>query len=342
MKTTNFLGVGVKFILRFFQNKLGFYKPYFAQWELTYRCNLKCIFCNVYKNKTYHGRELSTEDSLKLLDSLKKAGVLFINFTGGEPFLKKDFVKILRYAKELGFVITMNENGILLKKHVPLIKDYIDSLHISLDSYKKDTYERLRGVKNTFSKVLEGIREAKKHGIYVAVNMTITNENFHEMENFCKFAEKLGVDVFLTIISIIPTEFIDSSQSKDIVVDFKKYTRKVKQLKKKYKFIKTSDAYLNFVESGGFNNYKCLAMKTSLNIKPDGSIVLPCGYFPRFKFHGDINQLKKLPSFKNATKICTYEFCKDCTLSCFFIPTSLLDINMLWSILTSYAFDMVS
>jgi len=214
LKSMEFLGVGTKFILRFIQNKLGFYKPYFAQWEITYRCNLKCIFCNVYKNKTYHGKELSTEDSLKLLDNLKEAGILFINFTGGEPFLKKDFVKILRHAKELGFVTTMNENGQLLKTYVPLIKDYIDSLHISLDSHKKETYEKLRGVKNTFSKVLEGIKEAKKHDIYVAVNMTVTNENFDEMENFCKFAEKLGVDVFLTIVSIIPTEFIDKIDTK--------------------------------------------------------------------------------------------------------------------------------
>jgi len=276
------------------------------------------------------------------LRSLKKAGVLFINFTGGEPFLKEDYVKILRYAKRLGFVTTMNENGQLLKKHVPLIKDYIDSLHISLDSYKKETYEKLRGVENTFSKVLNGIKEAKKNNIYVAVNMTVTNENFDDMENFCRFVEKLGVDAFLTIVSIIPTEFIDTSQSKDIVVDFKKYTRRVKELKKNYKFIKTSNAYLNFVENGGFNNYRCLAMRTSINIKPDGAIVQPCGYFPKFKFYGDINQLKKTESFKKATEVRKYEFCKNCTLSCFFIPTSLMDINLLWSMLTSYAFDMVS
>ena len=342
VKTAKFLAIGVKFLLRYLQNTLGFYRPYFAQWEITYRCNLKCIFCNVYKDKTYDTSELSTPESLRLLDELKKAGILFINFTGGEPFLKKDFVEILRHAKKLGFFVTMNENGLLLKQHAPLIRNYVDSIHVSLDSHRPQEYEMLRGAENTFSKVLEGIQAAKEQGIHVAVNMTITKKNFDQMEEFCVFAKDLAVDVFLTIVSVIPTEFSDTSQSEDIKVDFKQYAQRVRELKRKYPFIKTSNSYLRFVEQGGFNNYRCLAMTTTINIKPNGAIVLPCGYFPKFKFLGDIHSLKNLSSVQEARKIFQYDFCKDCTLSCFFIPTSLMDIRFWGSLLSSYLFAVAN
>jgi MoaA/NifB/PqqE/SkfB family radical SAM enzyme len=336
LKTVHGVIVGAKFILRYIQNLLGLYRPYFAQWEVLYRCNMKCVFCNVYKDKTYDQTELSTQNSFKLLEELKRVGIIFINFTGGEVFLKKDFVAILRYARKLGFFITMNENGLLLKQYAPLIKDYVDSIHVSLDSDNSEKYEKMRGVENAFSKVLEGIRASKAQGIHVGVNLTVTKENFGELREFCEFMKDLDVDIFLTIVSVTPTEFKDTSQAKDLKVDFKQYAQKVKKLKREYPFIKTSDSYLDFVENGGFNNYRCLTMKTTLNIKPDGSIAFPCGYFPKFKFQGDVNKIKQWPLFQEAKKVFKYDFCLNCNLSCFYVPTALMDIKCWGPMLRSY------
>lgn len=297
---------------------------------------MKCVFCNVYKDGTYDGNEISKEGAFELLKELKRTGVIFLNFTGGEPLIKKDFTAILAEARRQGFFVTMNTNGLLLKQMAPQIKDYVDSMHVSLDSDQAEQYEHLRGVEHSFPKVVEGIRAAQAEGIHVSLNLTVNQENVDGLKNFCEFAKALGVDVFLTLVSVIPTEFKDSSHAKDLKVDFKNYACRVRELKKEYPFIKTSDAYLDFVEKGGFNEYRCLTMKTTLNIKPDGALAFPCGYFPQYKFDGRVSALRQWPLFQEATKVFRYDFCKDCTLSCFFVPTSLMDIKCWPSMLKSY------
>ena len=303
---------------------------------------MKCIFCNVYKDRSYDDTELVGDGALKLLENLKKTGILFLNITGGEPLLKRDLVEILRHARKMGFFITMNDNGLLLKQYAPLIKDYVDSIHVSLDSHMPQNFEMIRGVEGAFSKVIEGIQAAKGQGMHVSVNLTVNKHNIDEIGDFCAFMQNFDVDVFLTIVCFIPTEFHDTSQSKYIKVSSREYAQKVKALKKNYPFIKTSDSYLNFVEHGGFNNYRCLAMKTTINVKPDGSIAFPCGYFPKFKFNGDLDKIRQWQHFKDATKVVKYDFCKDCMLSCFFAPTALMDIHCWGPLLKSYCFPAVN
>jgi MoaA/NifB/PqqE/SkfB family radical SAM enzyme len=327
---------GARFCLRFVANKLGFYKPFFAQWEITYRCNLRCVFCNVYKDRSYDKTELDTEQAFELLNELQKAGVVFLNLTGGEPLIREDIHLILRHAKRRGLMVTMNCNATLIREKIDLIKEYVDTIHFSLDSDNGETYHGLRGARGVFNQVIEGIRIAKENKIHVGVNMTVTRENFREMEKVCSLAKSLGVDLFFTPVSVIPTEFKEDSQSPDILVESLEYYGEVKRLKKKYPFVKTPEVYLEFVRNQGFDNYECKAMRYMLNIKPDGSVVIPCGYFPSHKFHGRIGEIIRSEGFKEAIKRKKYRFCKDCTLSCNFIPTALMDPLRIISMIKGY------
>lgn len=336
MKLSTVIPAGLKFLIRVVENQLGIYSPFFAQWEISYKCNLKCVFCNVYKDHSYHKTELDTEQAFRLLRQMKKAGIIFLNITGGEPLLRKDIHLILRYAKKLGFLVTMNCNATLLEHKLDVIKGNIDTIHLSLDSDNAKDYEKLRGVKGAFDKVISGIDVAKKEGIHVGVNMTVTKDNFKDMERLCEFLKPKGVDLFLTIMSVIPTEFNDTSDASALVVDRHEYYRAIKSLKKRYPFIKTSDAYLEFVKRGGFDDYQCNVMRYMLNIKPDGSVVLPCGYFPFGKFNGSLTKIIHSKEFKRLTCKKRYPFCKECTLSCNFIPNALMDMNKWPSLLSSY------
>lgn len=76
--------------------------PLRVMFELTYRCNFKCKHCYVppiYRKKG----ELATRDIFSIIDQLKDMGCLYLGFTGGEPFVRKDILDILWYVKKAVF-----------------------------------------------------------------------------------------------------------------------------------------------------------------------------------------------------------------------------------------------
>ena len=89
--------------------------------EVTRRCPLDCLHC--YNNLPMadheaRSRELSTEEHFRLLDDLADLGCLWILYTGGEIFARKDFLEIYTHAKQKGFLITLFTNGTLITERV--------------------------------------------------------------------------------------------------------------------------------------------------------------------------------------------------------------------------------
>jgi MoaA/NifB/PqqE/SkfB family radical SAM enzyme len=95
-----------------------------AQIELTYGCNLHCVHCytDCYNRPDLIKQETSYEDVIRVLDQLHEEGVLWVCFTGGEIFMRKDFLEIYAYAKQKGFLITLFTNGTLFTE---AIADYL-------------------------------------------------------------------------------------------------------------------------------------------------------------------------------------------------------------------------
>src|SRR5229473_3371233 len=91
-----------------------------AQIELTYGCNLHCVHCytDCYNRPDLIKQELRYEEVTCVLDQLAEEGCLWVCFTGGEIFMRKDFLDIYAYAKQKGFLITLFTNGTLLTKKI--------------------------------------------------------------------------------------------------------------------------------------------------------------------------------------------------------------------------------
>lgn len=87
--------------------------PLNVQFEITYQCNNRCIFC-------YNGCDsrsicpVSTEGAKRILHNLVANGVLGVNFNGGEPLTRDDFFELAAYAKDLGLDIHLNTNATLV------------------------------------------------------------------------------------------------------------------------------------------------------------------------------------------------------------------------------------
>ena len=84
--------------------------------EVTDHCNLNCKHCYI-KDNSKKG-ELSFDECCKIIDEIADAGCLWLTFTGGEPFTRKDFLDIYIYAKRRGMLIVIFTNGTLITPEI--------------------------------------------------------------------------------------------------------------------------------------------------------------------------------------------------------------------------------
>ncbi|MCM8820169.1 MAG: radical SAM protein, partial [Candidatus Omnitrophica bacterium] len=90
------------------------FSPTEAHLELTYRCNLNCVYCYCLKDPN----EISTNRFKEIISKLKDLEVFFLTFSGGEPLLREDFLELYLYARKKGFLISILTNGTLFNKKI--------------------------------------------------------------------------------------------------------------------------------------------------------------------------------------------------------------------------------
>ena len=136
--------------------------PIRAAIEITHRCNNNCVQC--YNNlplndKETRRKELSYEEHCRIIDEISALGCLWLLFTGGEIFARKDFLDIYTYAKQKGMLITLFTNGTLI---TPEIADYLVQyrpfvIEITLYGNTQETYERVTRISGSFDRCMQGI-----------------------------------------------------------------------------------------------------------------------------------------------------------------------------------------
>lgn len=128
--------------------KRPFTGPIFGGLMVTYKCNMQCIMCDLWRRKVEN--ELSFNEIKKIVDDLSYLGVSGIALSGGEPLVRKDIFDIIKYIKSKKIPVAMSTNGLLLAKKETtdiLFESGIDSIALSLDSVNPELHNRLRGKK---------------------------------------------------------------------------------------------------------------------------------------------------------------------------------------------------
>lgn len=171
--------------------------PTGGTFELTPRCNFNCKMCYVHltqEEQRARGRELTTEEWLQIGKEAKDAGTVFLLLTGGEPTLRPDFPELLHKLKEIGLLVSVNSNGVLLEgKLLEFLKnDPPTRLNISLYGTNNETYEELCGVP-AYDRVLRNIQALREAGIDVKVNMAVTPSNLRDMQSVLETANRMNV-----------------------------------------------------------------------------------------------------------------------------------------------------
>lgn len=120
-----------------------FSAPVRVQIQTTENCNLRCVTCAVANERRFAG--LKVEKIKEILDYLAEWGVLNIEWSGGEPLLRKDFCGLVEYARRLGFEQSLLTNGTLFnQENVSFLRKSLFSTQISLDGVC-DVYNRIVG-----------------------------------------------------------------------------------------------------------------------------------------------------------------------------------------------------
>jgi len=172
--------------------------------EVTPRCNFKCKFCfnRVSFAKQGHlGKELTTSYLKKIIDSIEKAGVRVVRFTGGEPMLREDIFELIKYAKAKGLETRLNTNGSLIKsyKMAKEMAKYLDYVLFSMHTYDPKKDEKITGFKGSFEKKVRAVRWFKKAGVKTVRMSTIaTLDNIKNLEKFYQLFKEMKIDKWAT------------------------------------------------------------------------------------------------------------------------------------------------
>ena len=150
--------------------------------NITKRCNLKCVHCYAGSHDSQYTGELSTDEIIRVLDDLAEFKSPVVLFSGGEPMLHPDIVQLADHAVQSGMRAVISTNGTLItpEKAAELSKVGLSYIGISLDG-DRETHDMFRGVKGAFDRTLEGLRTAKESGIKTGVRFTITKRNVDDI-----------------------------------------------------------------------------------------------------------------------------------------------------------------
>jgi len=192
---------------RLFQRFEGKPFPLNGQWELTCRCNLKCVMCytDPFNTPEQIRQELSYEEIVRILDEIHEEGCLELTFTGGEPFARRDFLDIYTYAKTKGFLLSIFTNGTLI---TPKIADHLkvyppSMIEISFHGLTRQSFDQITLENGSYDRCLEGIGLILERNLPLTlktVGMSINRDEIFKIKEFVggldeKVQYKFGSDL---------------------------------------------------------------------------------------------------------------------------------------------------
>ncbi|MBW2366444.1 MAG: 12,18-didecarboxysiroheme deacetylase [Deltaproteobacteria bacterium] len=160
-------------------------------WNITRRCNLKCVHCYAHATEEAVNNELSTREGKKLIDDLAAFGAPVMLFSGGEPLIRPDLPELAEYAVQKGMRAVISTNGTLItaKMARTLKRIGLSYVGISLDGMEA-VNDKFRGIRGSFQKAMAGIENCKAAGIKVGLRFTISQANDLEIPKIFDLLEE--------------------------------------------------------------------------------------------------------------------------------------------------------
>lgn len=285
-------------------NKLGRVElPNMCTFIVTWRCNLRCFMCDVWKKKDHD--DMNVDEIRRIFAQIPHLDSLRI--TGGEPFLRRDLTEITRAIIETNnpTVIHVTTAGVMTERIVEYVQAVgSKKLHLkfSIDAVGA-RHDEIRGYRGLYDKALRTLRAVvalrEKYGFYIGVNQTITDRNWDHIEPLRDEMAKLGVSVHYAIATDHYTLYrLNTDKEKDIPdmksVSMSDFTPE--QLQYIFEQLDTRDGirdipewlvqryYLRGLKNRLLHNIEspkpqCIELHNHMRLMPNGDVVT-CVYYP--------------------------------------------------------------
>jgi 12,18-didecarboxysiroheme deacetylase len=194
-------------------------------WNVTRRCNLKCVHCYSQSQDRNYAGEMSLEEGKALIEDLARFGAPVILFSGGEPLIRTDILDFFRHAVKLGMRAVVSTNGTLITRSLAeKLKDIgLSYVGISLDGLEQ-VHDSFRGIPGTFDRVMRAIAHCQDVGLKVGLRFTINRRNFLDIPGVFDLVEKRGIPricfyhlVYAGRGTDLVNEDLDHSQTREVV-----------------------------------------------------------------------------------------------------------------------------
>lgn len=156
-------------------------------------CNCRCIMCDIWKTKD--AKVFGVRDLKPQLDSIRRLGVRWIVFSGGEPLMNPELPELAAILRQEGIRLTLLSTGLLLHKYAAMVAENFDEVIVSLDG-PPATHDAIRRVNGAFAMLDKGIRAVRRlrQEIRITARSTIQKANHAYLWETALAARKLGLD----------------------------------------------------------------------------------------------------------------------------------------------------
>lgn len=211
----------------------GFKYPQILHIELTNTCNFMCEQC--YKSARQCGEFLDFDNvKVKIYDQFK--GVIpVVHFTGGEPTIHSNFKDIVELFND-GYRLQLTTNGSrIVSLPIDIFKKF-EAIDISLYGLSEEEYRINTGNANSFGLINEGFTKLKEADIDFRVTLVINNNNWHQMEDYVRYAIDVGAESIGFALPMQSGKLLTSTTDKWFLTDEirKKIYRNFRYIRKVY------------------------------------------------------------------------------------------------------------
>lgn len=249
--------------------------PLVAHIDLTYRCNLRCVHCYLVAGKKK--LECSVEEIKGILEQLAEAGTLYLTFSGGEVFLRKDLLEIIKYARKLHFAVRLLTSGTLIDEEMveEIAECHPELVAFSIYDLDPVIHDAITKKSGSLAKTLKIINALSERNVPIKISSVLMQSNIGGYRRLYNFAKKIGAQ-FQVDYRITPKT--DGSQ---IPLQYHITDEQVKQVLSNPIFSRENFSDPDPIQryNGVFNEIPCGAAHMSCYISPYG-IVTPCVQVP--------------------------------------------------------------
>jgi radical SAM protein with 4Fe4S-binding SPASM domain len=170
--------------------------PEYCVWELTLRCNLRCLHCGSAAGKARDG-ELTVDECLPIADELAELGCRQATLIGGEIFLFRGWERVAGRLTERGVATNIITNGMALgdRQLAEIRAAGLDSVCVSVDGMRA-SHDAIRNLEGSYERAIASLKRLREEGVPTSVVTTLMARNVDDLPELHAVLVSLGVEVW--------------------------------------------------------------------------------------------------------------------------------------------------